>query len=53
MKNVLKIETILLQAMFAVCASVCLLVMGSMLTAKSPVVAANHAPAAVVASTNS
>lgn len=49
MKNVLKVETLLLQALFAASALVCVLVMGSMLTAKAPVFAASsHTPVAAV-----
>lgn len=49
MKNALKFETLMLQALFAACAVVCLLVMGSMLTTKSTVyVAASHASVAAV-----
>jgi hypothetical protein len=49
MKNAMKIETLLLQGLFAACALICLLVMGSMLTAKTTVyVASSHAaPVAV------
>jgi hypothetical protein len=48
MKNAMKFETFMLQGLFTVCALVCLLVMGSMLTAKTTVyVASSHAPVAV------
>jgi hypothetical protein len=54
MKNVLKFETLMLQALFTACAVVCVLVMGSMLTAKSPAyAAASHAPVAAVTSSAS
>ncbi|HEY0197885.1 MAG TPA: hypothetical protein VGC19_04985 [Rhodanobacter sp.] len=48
MKNAMKFETLMLQTLFTACALVCLLVLGSMLTAKTTVyVASSHAPAAV------
>ena len=51
MKNVLKFETLMLQTLFTACAVVCVLVMGSMLTAKTTVyVAASHAPVAALTS---
>jgi hypothetical protein len=51
MKNAMKFETFMLQGLFTVCALVCLLVMGSMLTAKTTVyVASSHAPVAVATS---
>ena len=49
MKNVLKIEALMMQALFAASALICVLVMGSMLTAKAPVyAAASHAPVVAV-----
>jgi hypothetical protein len=45
----MKFETLILQSLFAVCLLICLLTLGSMLTAQTtvPTLAANHAPAAV------
>jgi hypothetical protein len=47
----MKFETVLLQLLFSACALVCVLVMGSMITAKAPAATAavTHTPVAVVA----
>ncbi|MEP6899940.1 MAG: hypothetical protein ABI870_15555 [Rhodanobacter sp.] len=48
----MKYENLMLQTLFAVCALVCLLVLGSMLTAKpATYVASSHAPVAATANT--
>ncbi|WP_158884198.1 hypothetical protein [Rhodanobacter sp. L36] len=49
MKNAFKFETLMLQGLFAACALVCLLVVGSMLTAKTTFyAAASNAPVATL-----
>jgi hypothetical protein len=51
-RTAMKYETLMLQTIFSACMLVCLLVMGAMLTSKTPVstAAVSHAPVAVVTS---